>query len=85
MKMLFTYSKGKIVFDDYVDTSDEFGTCWSQIYPRCIKRYKSALNGRLSDGGSGYAICGVEGCCNTAETYVDFKRNEVKFCNANVI
>lgn len=59
-----------IVFDDY--TSDEYGT-WSQVCAECIKKY-SIPKELLYD--SGEMFCGVKGCWNRADNYIDFPEGE---------
>ena len=54
-----------VKFDDAV--KDENGI-WSQICSSCAKKYyPRSLN--LDDAGSG--ICGVQGCENQADFYID--------------
>lgn len=63
---------GSVVFDDF--TRDEYG-CWSQICQHCVDKYKIHFN-RLADDGHG--ICGVSGCENQADYYIDFEENTIK-------
>jgi hypothetical protein len=56
-----------IKFDDV--TTDENGHKWSQICEACVER--SHVSSKIiSNPGSG--ICGVEGCNNEADFYIDF-------------
>lgn len=60
-----------IEFDDYTDDEDNV---WSQICNDC-KQQLDFDYAKLSDGGSG--ICGVKGCNNEADYYIDFKENQI--------
>jgi len=57
-----------IVFDDYSTDSGE----WSQV---CEKHAKCFDKGILSEC-AGTPVCGVKGCNNTAEFYIDFPAEE---------
>lgn len=59
-----------VVFDDFV--IEENGNAWSEICPECKKKYHLE-NDRISNNASDEMICGVEGCNNFAEFYIDFK------------
>ncbi len=59
-----------IVFDDY--TFGEYGM-WSQVCAECAKKHKMPKN-LLDESGSG--ICGVEGCENEADYYIDLPEGE---------
>lgn len=61
-----------IVFDDY--TSGEYGT-WSQVCVECAKKHKMPKN-LLDESGDG--ICGVEGCENEADYYIDLPERELE-------
>jgi hypothetical protein len=78
-KMIFKGHNGqrvqKVVFDDFVDSTEEYGTYWCGICPCCLEKYKSILGNRVDEVG--YGTCSVEGCWNKAEHYVDFDQNEV--------
>jgi hypothetical protein len=63
MKKMF---KG-VMFDD-VTKEDEYND-WSQICQSCVDRHKVDKN-CLDDAGQG--ICGVEGCENESDYYIDF-------------
>jgi len=62
-----------ITFDDFVDDRDDFRVpkYWSQVCESCYRKYADKLSS-CADGAFGYGICGVEGCENAAEYYVDF-------------
>ncbi len=62
-----------INFDDYTKNDD--GTLWAQICNTCVVNYQ-VENKLLDDSGSG--ICGVLGCENEADYYIDFPSEEVK-------
>lgn len=80
-RMIFTSKNGtKIEFDTFEDETEEYGTYWVDMCPKCYKKYKGALENRASDNGSGVASCSVVGCKNTnASIYVDFRKDEVNF------
>lgn len=61
-----------VVFDDF--TRDEYGY-WSQICQHCVDKYKINYN-RLAEDSHG--ICGVSGCENQADYYIDFEENMIK-------
>jgi hypothetical protein len=70
-------SGGKLVklgvtFDDFVINED--GTEWSQICLECVDKHKISTF-YLDNEGSG--ICGVEGCHNEADFYIDFDEGRV--------
>jgi hypothetical protein len=65
-------------FDDA--ERDENGNIWSQICSSCAKKYYSqSLN--LDESGSG--ICGVQGCENQADYYIDNLLEENLFIHSN--
>lgn len=65
-----------IVFDDYTENTDpDLTKYWSQVCKEHIK----GLEGESDE--IGYGICGVEGCNNFSEHYVDFKEEEVEINN----
>ena len=76
MKKLVFESKGKrIVFDDFTDERDQdYCGVWAGMCKEFAKKYRDILVDdscdRLDDCGSG--TCGVEGCNNEADYYVDF-------------
>lgn len=78
--MIYTSKKGRqIVFDDFEDSTEEYGTYWGNMCPHCHNKFKGILGNRASDGGSGEATCSVKGCENNAGYYVDFNVDEVTF------
>lgn len=70
-----------MVFDDFVAHDEqerkEYGTWgWSQVCPKHADMIKEARGDNLLDDcGSG--ICGVEGCNEDGEYYIDFPLKEV--------
>lgn len=54
------------MFDDVSDS--EYGK-WSQICPSCVKKLR--IKERSLDN-AGQGICGVEGCSNESDYYIDF-------------
>ena len=78
--MIYISKKGKqIVFDDYVDNTEEYGSYWVEMCPYCHNKYRSILGNRADDGGTAQGTCSVKGCENKADYYVDFDKNEVGF------
>ena len=58
-----------IVFDDFV--VGDYGL-WSQICDSCISTHQIGV-AILDDAGSG--ICGVKGCGEESDNYIDFPHN----------
>ena len=56
-----------IVFDDFIVSDD--GGIWSQICDSCISKYW--IDVAILDG-AGRGICGVKGCDNESDNYIDF-------------
>lgn len=71
----------RLVFDDYEVSYDINGheIAWTEMCPACKRKYLGILGQNRFDDGSAQGICGVEGCQNEADSYVDFKLNEVSF------
>ena len=67
----------KIIFDDFVDNTEEYNSYWVGMCTDCYNKYKGILGNRADDCGSG--CCSVCGCSNEADYYVDFDMNEVEF------
>jgi hypothetical protein len=70
-----------IALDDFtlnlVDTAKEgLSYGWSQVCDKHAKLFPAKM---LDNVGSG--ICGVEGCKEEAEHYLDFEKNDVKKIN----
>lgn len=65
------YSVGvykSIIFDDY-EKDDVYGS-WSQVCQHCTDKHK--FDNSMIDEGVGHGICGVQGCENEADHYIDF-------------
>lgn len=67
------YKFNGIIFDDV--THDEDKHAWSQVCEKCADKHNLPSVGcgeecTIDSGGSG--ICGVEGCSNESEYYIDF-------------
>lgn len=77
-KMIYTSKRGKqVVFDDFCDDTEEYGTYWAEMCECCHGKYKSILGKRCKDDGAG-GVCSVKGCENDALYYVDFDTSEVE-------
>lgn len=78
--MVYTSNKGKkIVFDDYVDNTEEYNIFYVEMCRHCHNKYRGILGTRADDGGIAMGTCSVKGCDNEAHYYVDFDKSEVKF------
>lgn len=77
--MIFKYDKNLIVFDDYVDETEEYDAYYVEVCSCCRDKYKSVLAIRVDDDGSCWGTCFVDGCNNEADYYVDFNKDEVEF------
>ena len=64
-----------IVFDDVILKESEDLNDWSQICQECKDGHNISID-VLDHTGSG--ICGVEGCNNEAEYYIDFPDRELQ-------
>lgn len=73
-----------ITFDDFTDDRDDFRVpkYWSQMCEGCYKKYGYKIPNCSGDGSG---ICGVEGCENEADYYVDFDTAEVKITDVPFI
>ena len=78
MIAVFAATNGnEIAFDDF--TADtEYDSVWVEMCPHRHNKYKNILGLRCSDKGEAQGVCGVQGCNNEADYYVDFKPNEIK-------
>ena len=65
-----------IVFNDWNDEVEEYGTYWVGICTECFNKFKNIFDNRVSDGSG---CCSVNGCENEADYYVDFLKDEVSF------
>jgi hypothetical protein len=76
--MKMTY-KG-IVFDDFVDQREEYGSYYVCMCRDCRDKHKNILGeNRIDNNSSGLGVCSVDGCWNEYDCYVDFDMNEVEF------
>jgi hypothetical protein len=62
-----------ITFDDFV--VDKEGGVWSQVCDKCANKYEIDAEKYLDTIGSG--ICGVKGCNNDGDSYIDWTVNDV--------
>ena len=72
----------RIVFDDFEIEEDDDGnpSAWTEICPRCKKKYFGSLAKRASfDEGAANGTCCVVGCWEKADDYIDFNINDVSF------
>lgn len=75
---MLTYKK--IIFDDYAQYENTMEKenkieMWSQVCESCRLKYNIPDNVIDKDAGSG--ICGIEGCSNESDHYIDFPTNEI--------
>lgn len=63
-----------IIFDDVTD-ADEGLKLWSQICQSCVDKHN--IDSKCLDEGTGHGICGVEGCDNESDHYIDFPDDEI--------
>ncbi len=70
----------KIIFNDttFDDITDYDGgvTLWSQICNSCTEKHN--IDHKYLDEDAGHGICGVEGCENESDHYIDFPEGEYK-------
>jgi hypothetical protein len=59
-----------VFFDDFTKNDD--GTYWSQICESCRQKYSESIGNDDLDLNSGNGICGVAGCENESDHYIDF-------------
>ena len=70
------HNGASIVFDDWNDEVEEYGTYWGGMCQECFNKFKNILGDIVSDGSG---CCSVKGCENEADYYVDFLKDEVTF------
>ena len=59
--MVYLSKRGKkILFDDFVDNTEEYNSYWVEMCPSCHNKYKGILGQRASAGAMG--TCSVKGC-----------------------
>ena len=79
MNMIFKAKNGnKIVFDDYVDNTEEYDSYYVEMCQDCFNKHKDDIGFRIDEDGA-CGICSVKGCSNEADYYVDFDKDEVEF------
>ncbi len=66
----FVVENNAVCFDDFVTNED--GSCWAYICKECAEKYEISEN--LLDNGCGGGTCGVQGCENEADFYIDFPK-----------
>ena len=66
----FVIENDIVCFDDFATNED--GSCWAHICKSCVERYK--ISETLLDDGCGGGTCGVQGCENEADFYIDFPK-----------
>lgn len=74
-------TKTSIQFDDFEVEEDDDGKlfAWTEMCPRCKKKYVSLLKDASWDDGAAIGTCCVVGCWNEADSYVDMDINDVSF------
>lgn len=75
----FSPTPGKNIYFDDFTRNDEFGIFWSGICESCRKKYDIADN--YIDRNSGDGSCGIVGCKNEADHYIDMPYTK---CNGNI-
>lgn len=66
-QMIFRSPRGKeIIFDDFEDNTEEYGSYWVEMCPHCHNKYRSILGHRADEGGTAAGACSVVGCENEA-------------------
>jgi hypothetical protein len=68
----------KVVFDDFVSKEDAMLNSYSQICDHCVSKHNVPVN-LLDPIPVSDMTCGVEGCNNEADYYIDFCDNEIKY------
>ena len=74
--MAYCLNYNGIKFDDYV-TEDEYGK-WSQMCEKCRQKYKGKITDEDLEVEHGYGICGVLGCENEADHYIDLNIKKIR-------
>lgn len=65
-----------VKFDDYTINEDK--TVWSQICNECCVKESHNIRYVDLDFHSGHGICGVKGCSNESDHYIDFQMFDCK-------
>lgn len=81
MKMIYKTTSGEeIRFDDFHKSTDNSENPWAAICPGCRAKYVNELEeASVSRCPASSEICGVEGCNNEVDFYVDFQKEQVEF------
>ena len=81
MKMIYRTTSGEeIRFEDFHKPTDNSEKPWAAICPGCRAKYVKELEeASVSRCPAASEICGVEGCNNEVDFYVDFKKEQVEF------
>lgn len=67
---------GDVMFDDVVNEVGGDESYWSRICESCVSKLPtSSWEYSLDDTGQG--ICGVKGCMNESEYYIDIEKDEI--------
>lgn len=74
MRYKFKNKGTEVIFDDVTLKSNEGDNHWSQICKTCVEKHNIPEE-KLDDVGSG--ICGVEGCSNESDHYIDFNDTDL--------
>ena len=70
-----TYKHGNLVLDDWVKNEDpDLNDNWTQLCPKHAKQVQKI--DMLDESGSG--TCGVEGCWEESEFYLDFDNQDIE-------
>ena len=68
----FVIENDVVRFDDFVTNED--GSCWAHICKSCAEKY--GISEMILDDGCGGGTCGVQGCENEADFYIDFPADQ---------
>jgi hypothetical protein len=69
MAKVFNVSGADVCFDDFEEDAEDQHE-WSQVCESC--RIKYNIPASMLDENSGSGICGVQGCLNDSDHYIDF-------------
>ena len=72
------YEFNSVIFDDVVLKPHEDSNDWSQICQECLDENNFDKMACYIDYDMGSGICGVEGCQNESNHYIDFYESELK-------
>ena len=79
MKMIYKTTSGEeIRFDDFHKSTDNSEKPWAAICSGCRAKYVKELEeASVSRCPACSEICGVEGCNNEVDFYVEFQKEQV--------